>query len=359
MSFRFFSVRHIRAIAFSSTALVFAPLASADTGKAGGFPSKDEVTSATSNDPQYATVPKSPAQVELEIRRVAQKIDDLERKVMLAERRKADLAEQFTDLQQSVRTAAPLSSALKPLLNDISAADCKSEMPAPKVLELRRLIEVMNELSEPDGFSRRTIRPPSATPGPRQCSELKAFALEWESLPREAEKLTRDLEKEVRRVGRQQAQDADDTRQLAEQKQWLDRLRASAEESGRIDVIEKLPMLIVFLGIFSLSIMVMVRRFIPDIQREWVQSGQVIQFMTVTVIVIAVLSLGLAEKLSKENLGTLLGTIGGYVLAQGIGRSASRKDPSDKLGSARLPSLPHAPANPTPLVAPMALPNAE
>ncbi|HKO95114.1 MAG TPA: hypothetical protein VJU61_28360, partial [Polyangiaceae bacterium] len=241
-----------------------------------------------------------------------------------------------------------LPAALKQLLKELAAVDCRTGVPEPKLLDLRRLVDAMNELSESSAFSRPTIRPPSATPGPRQCLEVKAFALEWESLGRDAEKLVRELDKSVTRIRRMQVQDADDAHELAVLRQWLDRLRA-ASEAGSSNVIEKLPVLIVFLGIFSLSIMVMVRRFIPDIQREWVQSGQVIQFMTVTVIVIAVLSLGLAEKLSKENLGTLLGTIGGYVLAQGIGRSASRKDSPDKLNGARSTAPSNVPATPTSL----------
>ena len=358
MSFRCFSARHLRALAFSLAGLVFAPIASADIRQAREASPKNDGKSAAPVDPQYP-VPKSPAQVAIEIRRVAQKIDDLERRVATAERRKAELAEQLTEVEESAKVAAPLSPALNLLLNDLSTADCKSAVPEAKVLELRRLIDVLNQLPDPDNFSPRTIRPPSTAPGPSQCSDLKAFALEWVSLPRDVEKRTRDLEKAAKTIRRLQTQDAEDARQLAELKQWLDRLRASSEESGSFDIIGKLPVLIAFLGVFSLSIMVMVRRFTPDIQREWVQSGQVIQFMTVTVIVIAVLSLGLAEKLSPENLGTLLGTIGGYVLAQGIGRSASRKDPPDKLSTARLPSPSGAPVTSAPLVQAMASTSAE
>jgi membrane protein YqaA with SNARE-associated domain len=38
-----------------------------------------------------------------------------------------------------------------------------------------------------------------------------------------------------------------------------------------------------------------------------------------------VLALGLAEILKENTLGTLLGGIGGYVLAQGVGRAAARE----------------------------------
>lgn len=96
---------------------------------------------------------------------------------------------------------------------------------------------------------------------------------------------------------------------------------SSPQESIRGD----LKLIIALLGLFSLLIMVVVRRFSLEVQKEWVASGQVIQFMTVTVIISAVLALGLSQLLTQEILGTLLGAIGGYVLSQGIGRSASDK----------------------------------
>lgn len=86
-----------------------------------------------------------------------------------------------------------------------------------------------------------------------------------------------------------------------------------------------LKLIIAILGLFSLLIMVVVRRFSIEVQKEWVASGQVIQFMTVTIIISAVLALGLSQVLTQEILGTLLGAIGGYVLSQGIGRSATDK----------------------------------
>jgi hypothetical protein len=92
------------------------------------------------------------------------------------------------------------------------------------------------------------------------------------------------------------------------------RRRGTASTSA----IAKLPWLVGLLALFSLAIMVMVHRFRRDIQAEWIRSGQVIQFMTVTVLVTVVLILGLADKINSEALGTLLGGVAGYVLSQGI-----------------------------------------
>jgi hypothetical protein len=100
------------------------------------------------------------------------------------------------------------------------------------------------------------------------------------------------------------------------------RARGSASTSA----IAKLPWLVGLLGLFSLAIMVMVQRFRESIQKEWIASGQVIQFMTVTVLVTVVLILGLANAIRSEALGTLLGGVAGYVLSQGIARRMELRD---------------------------------
>ncbi len=67
-----------------------------------------------------------------------------------------------------------------------------------------------------------------------------------------------------------------------------------------------------------------IKLFEPELQMEWVASGQVIQFVTVMILLSVVLALGLSSILKENTLGTLLGGIAGYVLAQGVGRSAAR-----------------------------------
>jgi hypothetical protein len=67
-----------------------------------------------------------------------------------------------------------------------------------------------------------------------------------------------------------------------------------------------------------------IKLFDEDLQMEWVASGQVIQFVTVMILLSVILALGLSSILKENTLGTLLGGIAGYVLAQGVGRSAAR-----------------------------------
>ncbi len=83
-------------------------------------------------------------------------------------------------------------------------------------------------------------------------------------------------------------------------------------------------LLLAILGFASVATILGIKLFGPEIQMEWVASGQVIQFVTVMILLSVILALGLSSKLEESTLGTLLGGIGGYVLAQGVGRSAAR-----------------------------------
>jgi hypothetical protein len=83
-------------------------------------------------------------------------------------------------------------------------------------------------------------------------------------------------------------------------------------------------LLLLILGTACVATILGIKLFDTDLQMEWVASGQVIQFVTVMILLSVILALGLSSKLSENTLGTLLGGIAGYVLAQGVGRSAAR-----------------------------------
>lgn len=101
----------------------------------------------------------------------------------------------------------------------------------------------------------------------------------------------------------------------------MEKLKTQTERTSNFS---DLKWLVLILGVLSVMVMLIVRTFPVELQTEWVASGQVIQFMTVLIILIAILSLGINGILKEETLGTLLGGIGGYVLAQGVGRAALR-----------------------------------
>lgn len=82
-------------------------------------------------------------------------------------------------------------------------------------------------------------------------------------------------------------------------------------------------LIILILGLLCVLTIVAVRFFDRDIQFEWVSSGQVIQFVTVMILLTVIMALGLAGILKENTLGTLLGGVAGYVLSQGVGKAAA------------------------------------
>lgn len=277
------------------------------------------------------------------IRQIRAKIDDLAMQVSRAAEKADSVAENLAKTQEGARKAVPLPGRLEEALNSIRNADCPGQE-AVKPEQKKALEDALKDLGELSqaafwSFSFQGVPPPWNVDG--ECNAVKAWVVSQQSrVVNEAKAAVSRFQQQEKSLLREQEQYARNRALLEKLRVRLKELLEASAAGASNNVISKLPVLIAFLGIFSLSIMVMVRRFSTDIQREWVQSGQVIQFMTVTVIVIAVLSLGLAQKLSPENLGTLLGTIGGYVLAQGIGKNGSKQSaapagPSTSPASAR------------------------
>ena len=91
------------------------------------------------------------------------------------------------------------------------------------------------------------------------------------------------------------------------------------------NVTGQLPLIIGVIALFAVFIMGITYLYQADIQMEWVASGQITQFVTVMILLSTVMALGLTNILHEQVLGTLLGGIAGYVLAQGVGRAASRQ----------------------------------
>jgi hypothetical protein len=115
-----------------------------------------------------------------------------------------------------------------------------------------------------------------------------------------------------------------------------------------------LPLLLGILALACVATILGIKLFDAELQMEWVASGQVIQFVTVMILLSVIFALGLSLRLQENTLGTLLGGIAGYVLAQGVGRSAAR----DVVRS-KVPGPPPAappPAAPPPAAPPPAAP---
>jgi len=98
-----------------------------------------------------------------------------------------------------------------------------------------------------------------------------------------------------------------------------------SKKATQTNLTDKFWVALLVIGVFSVGTILAVKLFTPEIQLEWVASGQVIQFVTVMILLSVVMALGLAGILTENTLGTLLGGIAGYVLAQGVGRAAARE----------------------------------
>lgn len=96
------------------------------------------------------------------------------------------------------------------------------------------------------------------------------------------------------------------------------------ESQNQSSLSSNLWVVIGIIGVLSVSAILAVKLFDKEIQIEWVVSGQVIQFVTVMILLSVIMALGLAGILKENTLGTLLGGIAGYVLAQGVGRAVAR-----------------------------------
>jgi hypothetical protein len=104
--------------------------------------------------------------------------------------------------------------------------------------------------------------------------------------------------------------------------QDLDIARQRQQESVTTSIASKLWVMILVLGGTAIVILAIVRLFPERSQLELVQSGQVIQFITVLLLLTVIMALGLSGIIKETTLGTLLGGLGGYVLSQGVGRAA-------------------------------------
>lgn len=90
-------------------------------------------------------------------------------------------------------------------------------------------------------------------------------------------------------------------------------------------VSSNLPWLLLIISGIGGAILLGIRFFSQEIQQELVSSGQILQFVTILILLAVILALGLAEKLNGETLGTLLGGLAGYVLSQGVGRQERQR----------------------------------
>ncbi len=163
-----------------------------------------------------------------------------------------------------------------------------------------------------------TPTPPSAPKPPFPCEALKTAVRNLTPVQG-----VRDYDKSVRDVYAKEKAELDVVLEAVRKATSAIQEKLNTPSSQQ-QLTNYLWALILIIGLLSLASVLSVKYFSEEIQKEWVNSGQVIQFVTVMLLLSVILVLGLAGILKEETLGTLLGGVGGYVLSQGVGRAVAQ-----------------------------------
>lgn len=280
--------------------------------------------------PPDKDVPDNPIVLADEIRRINEELD---------EARKSE-----DTLEKQIKSLTKSKDEATKALNDINALNCDASP-----TNLSSLMDQVDRLGRAlaDPFDEETNSPwanvstrdlRSVAPKD-QCERLKTMTADPDLLnfiDKEQNEVT-DLKKE--------------TDQLVEA---LQKRRAALVTHNQVaetkqDIFQYLWVIIGVIGLLSIGTIFVIKLFEPELQQQWVASGQVIQFVTVMILLSVIMALGLASILKENTLGTLLGGIAGYVLSQGVGRAAAQavKEGIIKGSQPQPPSAP--PPAPTPL----------
>jgi uncharacterized protein YlxW (UPF0749 family) len=278
--------------------------------------------------PPDKDIPDNPIVLADEIRHINEELDET--------RKSGDL------LEKQIKTLNKNKDAATKTLQEIAALNCDAS-PAnlPTLMDqVDRLARTLADPFDEDNtspwanVSTRDLRNLAAK---EQCEKLKAITSDPDLLTfidKEQNQVT-DLKKE--------------TDQLVDA---LQKRRAALVTHNQVaetkqDIFQYLWIIIGVIGLLSIGTIFVIKLFEPELQQQWVASGQVIQFVTVMILLSVIMALGLASILKENTLGTLLGGIAGYVLSQGVGRAAAQAVKEGLrlgTGSTQHPAGPPAPA---------------
>ena len=233
-----------------------------------------------------------------------------------------------TDLSREIQALDKAKGAIAPLLARIAGADCTPAVERNFDAGIE-VTQVMNSIAQTvfvndlEEVSDPWVGAPKARDG---CAAWKTFVgnnAQQSRLLAYFESLKARLTEAAKERADRKAQGVPLLDLLQRRKEAVDKQLAT--KSTQSSITNNLWSVLLIIGTFSLGTILAVKLFSPDIQTEWVASGQVIQFVTVMILLSVVMALGLAGILKENTLGTLLGGIAGYVLAQGVGRAAARE----------------------------------
>ncbi|HEV7747123.1 MAG TPA: hypothetical protein VGO56_19165 [Pyrinomonadaceae bacterium] len=248
------------------------------------------------------------------------------------EKYKAFSRTQEESSKESITNLNSLKSSTDKFFQDLAGLNCSS-------LDEKKLTEVLGNLStiQRNIFLNFDDPDPSQNPWeielgtegekptkPQTCQKLKDL------VGIKKQELTADIETRSGKIAKTQEEKkklqdlAGLLIQALQKRQAALQNKLSSKDSQQA-ISSSLWLIILAIGALSIGTILTIKLFSQELQIEWVTSGQVIQFVTVMILLSVVMALGLANILKENTLGTLLGGIAGYVLSQGVGRAAARE----------------------------------
>ncbi len=248
---------------------------------------------------------------------------------------------QESHVDETVSSITKILTELQKLAQEMSAIDCKTQSAEYRTLR-ERFLDVDNKLGNLMGsslyrfrdvdmnvfgeiFEKSRYKLQNDQDSAAVCSQLKGLLTNPATITKVSNALNQLQARvtESARIVNKNKETANSLLSLLRQRR--DAIQGKlASLTPQQQVTNQLPVIMLVIGGSSVLTMIIVRLFSEPIQMEWVASGQVIQFVTVMILLSAIMALGLSGILKENTLGTLLGGLAGYILAQGVGRAAAR-----------------------------------
>lgn len=265
------------------------------------------------------------------------RLESLENRLRAYENRRESDAQLVSEFESSRR-------ALETFSQTVVSTNCATSADAAMIVsDAPDIAFAISDLPVETGGIDRLLDP--LTRESRTCASIKAALANPQIRPA--------LDAIAKAIAGRRADDASVRQKASEIAQLIASRREDinkrvSAESTRTGLKNSLWAVILVIGLLSIGAIWVVRTFPPELQIEWVTSGQVIQFVTVMILLSVIMALGLSDILKENTLGTLLGGIAGYVLSQGVGRAAaqavSRTVAQTRDGSARATTPVNIPA---------------
>jgi hypothetical protein len=255
--------------------------------------------------PPNKDIPDNPIVLADEIRHINEELDDTRKS-----------AEELDRLSKGLNKNKDLASKT---VQEIAGMNC--DQPPGNLSSLMDQIDrLARSLADPfdesndSPWAKLSTQHLRTLPPKDQCEQLKALTSDSELLS--------FIDKEQSEIEAVKAETGRLIKALQDRRAELFKHNQVAETQQNI--FQYLWIIIGVIGLLSIGTIFVIKQFTPDIQQQWVASGQVIQFVTVMILLSVIMALGLASILKENTLGTLLGGIAGYVLSQGVGRAAAQ-----------------------------------